>query len=323
MKILQYILIAITFLNLLELRAAKGEPITSENNQLIKVLQKDYPDLVINTVHFYDEGHSNKVFEVNNTVLFRFYKKKNNVKQRLQSIALLKYLKNKITAVQIPNIIYEGKNHLYIGYEKIKGNPLLSLRVLSKEQQELLAIDVARFLAELHDSTILKYAYSIKAMKRNWTLRAVEIATLLRNKKSTSNMAQLAERLANEYKALSNKNSSLALIHGDLHGGNIVVDPVTKKIKGVFDFDQLRIGDINEDFNWFYKKRQSAPFFFDALVKQYTKLTGKKLNLRAMARIALLRELHRVAHFDRDSKDKKYKQEVYTTIASLQRELGL
>ncbi len=296
----------------------------NKSSRLIKIIKQEYPDLVINTAHFYDEGHSNKIFEINNTLLFRF-SKKNNAQQLAQSVVLLKYLRNKITAVQIPNIIYEGKNYLYIGYEKIAGGLFSSLSDLSSDEQALCAVDIARFLAEIHSSTIAEYAQSIKVNIRVFLSCATKIANLLRDKKYAPDIVYLAEYIASEYnKVLStnNNNCYIGLIHGDLHGGNILVDPSTKKIKGVFDFDLMHISNIHEDFIWFYKKSFKTPFFFVTLVDTYEKLSDKKLDVRTIALCTLLRELQRVTHFN-ETTDNTYKEEVYENITLLRNVLNI
>ncbi len=299
---------------------------TSKKKTLIKILQQDYPELKVNTLRFYDQGGNNIVFEVNDTLLFRFSVKRKASQFLLKEINILDYLKNKITAVQIPEIKYTGKKYFYMGYEKIKGetfNTHFCYLQLSQDQRNKIIQQLAAFLYELH--TALPAAkgreFGIKEVSVLDTIH--KIATRLEKVKNIDkNIVKLAYHVENLCKKIKPQEHEITVIHGDLHKRNMAFDPVTKKITGIFDFDQLQINDIHKDFRSFYKLRPYNRDFFATLAQAYEKLSGRKLDRWRIALYALVEELNHVLDIT-DQTPEKLKKRFYTSIAILVKDLGI
>ena len=291
----------------------------SAKKQLIKVINKDYPHLVINKLCFYGQGYCNVLFKVNNNLLFRFARRSTAARRILQSAALLKYLKNKVP-LEIPHICYTGKKYIYIGYKKIEGCLWQPLNTLSEKEKETLAIDLAQFLAALHTEAVKRKACALNIRKHFFLSYAAHIATLLKNKEETKDIAYLANAIADTYTIPSLESTDVGLVHGDFHGGNMVFNKAAKSIEGVFDFDLMHIGDIHEDFIWLYKRSFSEPAFFDTLVKNYEKYSGKKLCLRTIQLATLLMELQNAALFTSKS-SANYRKTTYNNIELLKHKL--
>lgn len=65
------------------------------------------------------------------------------------------------------------------------------------------------------------------------------------------------------------------VFHGDLHGWNIVLNPISNQLAGVFDFNGACIGDRHLDFRYFFCL---DPSLHDAIIAQYQQLSGQALS---------------------------------------------
>lgn len=79
--------------------------------------------------------------------------------------------------------------------------------------------------------------------------------------------------------ALVIDKSDCVLVHGDLGLHNIVVDPTTKKLRGVFDYDGSAWADRNLDFRYFiFDEMDDEPL--EAGIAAYESKTGLRLDRR-------------------------------------------
>jgi hypothetical protein len=74
-----------------------------------------------------------------------------------------------------------------------------------------------------------------------------------------------------------------ALLHGDLHGHNLVLDPAIGALRLVADFETAGIGDPAFDFRYLPGQADSVDLFLEVR-SRYEHLSGRALDLqRAMA----------------------------------------
>ncbi len=295
---------------------------------LTKIIHDDYPELAINSLRFYASGSNNILFKVNTNLFFRFLRDcspnlKAKMKRFWRVAHFLRQFNNKIT-VKVPEIKYFGKKYLYVGYEKIEGEYLTYevYRTLTREQKDQLVNDIALFLHELHSSLSEARAEALGLPNKPFTSFIDEIITALKRKESDKNvilLAQIVKLLLNE---IYIKNSEKAVIHGDLHRGNIAFDTTKKRINGVYDFDSLHIGDIHEDFIYFYKIKAYDDDFLGKITHAYEKLSGKKINTYRVGLYCLFRQLYEVSKFNENTSEDK-KRKTYITLWCLSHDLGI
>lgn len=66
------------------------------------------------------------------------------------------------------------------------------------------------------------------------------------------------------------------VLHGDLHGWNIALDPASNQLVGVFDFNGTCIGDPHLDFRYFF---YTDPPLLEAVLEFYQAMSSRKLSL--------------------------------------------
>jgi aminoglycoside phosphotransferase (APT) family kinase protein len=87
------------------------------------------------------------------------------------------------------------------------------------------------------------------------------------------------------------------LVHADLGPHNIVVDPVSQRVRGIFDYDGAVFGDRHQDFTYMVLHQHEEPVL-DGAVAIYEATTGQPINrdrvrlLNAVAAIGYLAFRH-------------------------------
>lgn len=90
------------------------------------IVNRDYPELVIDSFRPLGEGWNNTAFVVNDDLIFRFAKDSDaNAVQR--EIKLLGMLQS-FSPLPVPNPTYQGTAPPYMGYPAVKETPLVDMR---------------------------------------------------------------------------------------------------------------------------------------------------------------------------------------------------
>lgn len=85
------------------------------------------------------------------------------------------------------------------------------------------------------------------------------------------------------------------LIHGDYRTGNFMFDPVSGEMTAILDWELAHLGDFHEDLGWTMQRLFAGAaddsgevmvcnlLTREALIEQYERTTGRKVNLRTLA----------------------------------------
>ena len=225
-----------------------------------KTLLEFFPNLLKEDIKFLYHGTYN-VFQIKKDFIARFpdrtLRNKEGADIIMQEIntlnALEEYIPYKIPKPKFYSLNVE--NPLMI-YKKIPGISLSkcfsSIGVSKKEE---IAIQIARFLSELHSLKISKFSnfkpYSIEDYRNLW----IKVHTEIKNKiysKLNSEQKRWLDKLFSSFLA-DNENFKFkpCIVHGDFDSTNILVDPKSFDVKGIIDFEETRIFDPAADFLFF------------------------------------------------------------------------
>jgi aminoglycoside phosphotransferase (APT) family kinase protein len=80
--------------------------------------------------------------------------------------------------------------------------------------------------------------------------------------------------------------TDLVLLHNDAHHFNIVWDSAARKVTGVLDFGDARIGDIHREFA---PLTQLEPALGEAVATQYAVLSGRRIDLERVVAHTVMR----------------------------------
>ena len=228
----------------------------SKQAQYIHAIQDVYPDFIIETVQFNQNGQFNDILMVNNERIFRFPKTSREAAKLVREAALLRSLQSHVT-LPIPDPIYRSKETSSIGqvfmeYHLLPGEPLWpeTLSTLSDEEVQHLADQLATFLRQLHATSIEVPEAELPGFQgcEKWR----DLYDRFRNKLFSFMRADARSWVAEQFESFlsDERNCSYTptLVHGDFGRTNILYDAKANSISGIIDFSSAGWGDPAVDF---------------------------------------------------------------------------
>lgn len=224
-------------------------------------IQKNFPDIVIDSIYPAGEGMDSKAFLVNQELIFRFPKFADIAEKLKIEISLLPKLHSYLE-LQIPEFKYIGQQENsfpFVGYSKIGGEALEKelFESLDRETQERLIKQIADFFLSLHSFPVSEAeaaGVTVTDFKKKFsneleTLRSE--AYHLLNKEAQDYIENLIDQYLSDDINFSYKP---VLLHADLSSEHILYDAATKRINGIIDFGDIQIGDPAYDFVCLYEE---------------------------------------------------------------------
>lgn len=224
--------------------------------------------LPLKNIQLIDEGWDNRVFLVNENIIFRFPRRKVAIELIEHENKVLSQLQSHFS-LQIPNPIYQGKPSEYYpysfqGYVRLPGtsgeslsqaNRLASLKPLSIFLKQLHAIDEKQALhlgaeSQVFDKTQVQQAIT------TFNERVTQLITLGRQ---TINSDEIKKEIENiQHIKLP---PDLSLVHGDLHFKHLIFNH--GELTGVIDWGDLGINHPVVDLSiiWGYPEKYHTIFY--------------------------------------------------------------
>jgi aminoglycoside phosphotransferase (APT) family kinase protein len=168
----------------------------------------------------------------------------------------------------------------------VSGEPLSweAANGLSGQLRRNLVEDLARFLAVLHDPATLE---AVGAASRGPEMPATQATTdELRERfgrfVSPSDQV-MVEQWCDFVDSVLHDAQGGALLHGDLHGHNLVCDPIGGTLRLVADFETAGSGDPAFDFRYLPSQARTVDLFLE-IRRYYERFSGRRLDIhRVMA----------------------------------------
>ncbi len=213
------------------------------------------PDLTIHTFRFLAEGWDNAAWEVNGEFVFLFPKRAEIAASQKMQSGLLRSLAP-FLPVAVPRIDYMVHSadlpYSFIGYRKLPGVPLAKAAA-NLVEPERLAARIGAFLTALHhfpaeDAALFGMP---DTTPQAWRAQYVSMLTELRAlfPRLTPPERERTEALFATY--LDDPvhfRFAPVLLHRDLGGDHLLLDPRTGDLTGVIDWGDISIGDPAQDF---------------------------------------------------------------------------
>lgn len=178
--------------------------------------------------------------------------------------------------IPVPGITYVGQDHDFYGMVRVEGVILNDLvQPLSDGQVHVLARDLLNIQAEIAKAgELLQFDYLEKDPQKILQRDGMnKLCSLIRKhdvRAKFYNSDQIEKSISSYFNRVAARRP--VFIHGDLHRGNIIVDPKTLKIKSIIDFGEARYtlqpeqeiyaimwsgyNQLSEKFNDIYLKKQ-------------------------------------------------------------------
>lgn len=211
-----------------------------------EVLNREIPDLAIDSINIIQTGWDHLVAEVNDDWIFRFPRAKGSITNLEREKNLLDYLKKHIT-LPIPHFNYFGTDIAFVGYRKIPGIHL-SQQVyasLAPDVRYNIAQTLALFFTQLHRAVRKEQALQLGYTDIIRPFEEIKTNLFGTLPVDVQIMIQRAVYYAQE--DLS-KEQNRVFIHQDVNGDNLAFNLITGKITGIFDFSDAGIGPYSWEF---------------------------------------------------------------------------
>lgn len=203
------------------------------------------------------KGWENIILEVNDQYIFRFPMFRGSWSRMQKEFSLLPWLAPRLS-VPIPayEFIWDGdRSHpqRFAGYKKITGVPMLKGN-FRRAWVDRLGQDLGRLLTELHSFDLADR--ELKTVKRHTVESWVESNRMFYRqiRKLVFPILNRTERALAEafwkqfFDEFTDYDFMPTLIHSDLTGGNILIDPSKAKLTGIIDWGDAKVADPAFDF---------------------------------------------------------------------------
>ena len=225
-----------------------------------QILQSNHPDLAIKAVKKIDQGWDNDIFLVNDQLIARFARREKAIPFIESEIRTLPLLKDAFS-FPIPAISHHGvfdNIYPYCVYPVIPGT-LAADNHLTHQERTALAPVISTILNEIHD---LEIEGPVEQSLSPDTIGRLDIAKRMdqiRQKLDLTNQLFDDPSITNSLRDMVEELSSLldpeekdrfsCLVHGDLHGRNILMQD-RRHISGIIDWGDLHKGHPAKDFSF-------------------------------------------------------------------------
>lgn len=218
---------------------------------IVKTLLLDQFNITVQQLKLLGEGWDNSVYLINNSLVFRFPRRKEAISLVKREMAVLPALERHIS-LKIPKPAYFGKpsnifNRPFYGHELIYGRSGCSVNLSPNEYEEL-ALDLARFLKNLHQIRPTDLGLvngcdpAFDRTDKNRMFKELE------NRLSDINKHYDLSNHINKFNNIKDSASayqtatSKTFIHGDLYHRHLLFDD-NNKLSGIIDWGDCCIGD--------------------------------------------------------------------------------
>jgi len=269
------------------------------NKALVQAcLQDQFPSLMpIKSLRCIGEGWDNSVFLINETIVFRFPRRKIAIKLIENENNLLKNLQSRFE-VTIPYPEYIGQPttrypYPFHGYSLIKG--ISGCHAQLNNQQRIANLPaLAHFLKQLHsidEKNALALGAKLQVFDRTNVIQTVNTLRERVDKILARNICHINQTVFEQETAIISQlklSDERCLVHGDLYCRHLLFDHAT--LTGIIDWGDAGINHRAVDLSvmWSFYPESAHPHFFqlygkvDATTWQYARFLGLYIMLTVL-----------------------------------------
>lgn len=186
----------------------------------------------------------------------------------------------------VPRLVATSSSPAFLVTRLVSGEPLSweAANDLAGERRERLVWDLAGFLATLHDPATLNAARDVGVPLETWEPQATTDELRLRfGRLIEPAQRPTVDRWCDWVDEILAGPATPTLVHGDLHGYNLVWTPDSGALQLVADFETAGEADPAFDFRYLPGQAETPDLFLE-IAHSYEELTGRAVDLRrAMA----------------------------------------
>jgi len=156
------------------------------------------------------------------------------------------------TGVPVPELAFSGRSVAFDGYRKLPGHELPAHRLLTlpRRHQLEVAAAVGGFLAEMHQRLPVSESLARGLSEPKSPIPPEQLRRRASRLLEHQDDRDFVSVLADAFDSAERAKWPQVVVHDDLHGGNMLWDPVQQRVGGVLDFESAAVGDPHIDFSW-------------------------------------------------------------------------
>ncbi len=221
-------------------------------------------------------------------LVYRYPRNQNSANKLADEVGVLRALHDTTFNVAIPRL--RDLTGGYAVYDYIPGDVLSedgSLG-LSDNQAREIGYDLGIFFGILH-------ACSPSIVNSKKTKQTTSLFEYYAERIESAKDRDFYEKARGLLLSLQPEAEKQAVVHGDLHGLNMVLDPISKKLTGIIDFSELELGDPHQDLR---KPFMTDGRFLEPMITAYKNATGISLDPEKVRIWAYVNEWANIAYFN-------------------------
>lgn len=253
----------------------------------------DHPDFEISELGW--EQHV--LIDHSKNLVYRYPRHLKAEHKLKNEVGILKILNKIKFNVDIPILLKHTDS--YTVYKYIPGEVLTSdlINNLSDHRIQQIGKALGEFLATLH-------SVPKSILQQKFYKQTISLIDYYRDHLKDSEILRQNRKIDKFLQEIS-KNYIELVVHGDLHGKNMVINPKTKKLVGIIDFSELEVGDPHQDFRKIF---MSDERLLASAVHKYQELTTRTLSINKIMTWAYVNEFANLAHFYNQPENLTYKR---------------
>ena len=212
--------------------------ISVNHQELIRLIKRDtglevyYHNLLL-------DGWDNLVLEVNGSLIFRFTRREDILKQHIKELELLPLL-NKNLSIRVPNPVYHQTETppYYMAYKKIHGKP-----ITGSINRDHLIETMTRFLRELQGTDHSSLEHIPRYTSESWRREYSELHQRITREVYPSLEPSIQEKIDDEFNHFQETDLDFnpVISHRDLTSDHLL--ELDGRITGVIDWCDACVGD--------------------------------------------------------------------------------
>lgn len=198
-----------------------------------------------------------------------------------------------------PRLGLHHRPRLFSIHEKLEGVPLSThlYQAMNERQKTRLANDIAGFFAQLHKLTPKLDNHLKKTPYEAWFDMEATQKTLFPS--LPSKLCDWAEKVHLARQAIKIADHQKVFGHFDLHGQNMLLHQLTKKLKGVIDFGDAAYDDFHMEF---HQINLVSPDLTKRVMCRYEAITDKTIEPKHVALNTAICRLSEATHLKGETK---------------------
>lgn len=246
--------------------------------EILEVLEMQLPEIELKSTNFIFSGWTSIIVDINDEYIAKFPRNFDKYQWLVNEYNLLNVLKTYLSVKLPDRKLYDSDTPFFL-HKKLQGKllPEDALSNCSESQQATFLKSVAKFFADLHRIPVTNLDSILPTItdipdKHN-------VLPYLKKHFSDRDIEKM-ETLFDKVKEIDIDTSSLVVGYFDFHGGNIVVDPISYELIGVFDFDEMAIRDYHFEFREVLLRYDEK--YVLELIKYYEETSSHKVDVNKM-----------------------------------------